>query len=173
MRAIKTVGSKDIALLPDVPIPAVRADCILVKNEAVALNPADWKFVDLVSCAGVTVGCDYAGIVHDVGDDLTVPFKKGDRVAGFVYGVNPDHPDSGAFADFVLAKTGCSFRIPDNMSFEHACALGVGLTTVGQAMYESLGLPWPGRVGVEKGAPLLIYGGSTATGTLAIQMAKL
>jgi NADPH:quinone reductase-like Zn-dependent oxidoreductase len=171
MKAIKTVGSNRLALLSDVPIPHVRADRILVRNEAVALNPADWKFVDLVPCTGAMVGCDYAGVVKDVGHDLTVAFKKGDRVAGFVHGISPSDPESGAFSEYVLAKSGCSLKIPDSMSFENACALGVGITTVGQAMYESLELPWPGSPG--KGTPVLIYGGSTATGTLAIQMAKL
>ena len=171
MKAIRTVGSNSITLLSGLPIPQVRADRILVKNEAFALNPADWKFIDLVPCEGVTVGCDYAGIVQDVGDELTVAFKMGDRVAGFTHGFNPNDPESGAFAEYVLAKTGCSFKIPDSMSFEHACTLGVGITTVGQAMYESLELPWPGSP--RERFPLLIYGGSTATGTLAIQMAKL
>ena len=171
MKAIKTVRSNRLALQSDVPIPRVRADRILVRNEAIALNPADWKFVELVPCTGATVGCDYAGVVEDIGDDLTVAFKKGDRVAGFVHGHTPSNPESGAFSEYVLAKTGCSLRIPDSMSFENACALGVGVTTVGQAMYESLELPWPGSPG--KRIPLLIYGGSMATGTLAIQMAKL
>ena len=58
------------------------------------------------------------------------------------------------------------------MSFEEAATLGVGVTTVGQALYQSLGLPYPTEPTKEK-VHLLIYGGSTATGTLAIQYAKL
>ena len=75
MKAIKTVDSNGIALLSDIPSPQVRGDRILVKNKAVALNPADWKFVHLVSCKDLTVGCDYAGVVEDVGDELTAAFK--------------------------------------------------------------------------------------------------
>ena len=45
-------------------------------------------------------------------------------------------------------------------------------TTVGQALYQSLKLPLPMQPS-EHPPPLLIYGGSTATGTLAVQFAKL
>lgn len=45
-------------------------------------------------------------------------------------------------------------------------------TTVGQALYQSLKLPLPTQM-AESALALLIYGGSTATGTLAIQFAKL
>lgn len=55
------------------------------------------------------------------------------------------------------------------MSSEDAATLGAGIITVGQTLYQSLGLPLPGD-GFEKyNGFLLIYGGSTATGTLAIQ----
>lgn len=32
------------------------------------------------------IGCDYAGIIEDVGNKVTKGFKKGDRVAGFAHG---------------------------------------------------------------------------------------
>jgi NADPH:quinone reductase-like Zn-dependent oxidoreductase len=63
-------------------------------------------------------------------------------------------------------------RIADNVSFEAGATLGVGVTTVGQGLYQSLGLPLP-PAKVETHTPILIYGGSTATGALAIQYAKL
>jgi NADPH:quinone reductase-like Zn-dependent oxidoreductase len=50
--------------------------------------------------------------------------------------------------------------------------LGVGVTTVAQGLYQELGLPLlPAKV--KEPTPILIYGASTATGTLAIQYAKL
>jgi len=45
------------------------------------------------------------------------------------------------------------------------------MTTVGQSLYQSLELPLPGSG--ESDDFLLVYGGSTATGTLAIQYGKL
>lgn len=62
-------------------------------------------------------------------------------------------------------------KIPENVSDEEASTLGVGISTVGQGLYQSLGLPLPGES--KAGYPLLVYGGSTATGSLAIQYAVL
>jgi NADPH:quinone reductase-like Zn-dependent oxidoreductase len=62
-------------------------------------------------------------------------------------------------------------KLPDNISDEDASTLGVGVTTVGQGLYQSLGLPLPGAE--KANYPLLVYGGSTATGSLAIQFGVL
>jgi NADPH:quinone reductase-like Zn-dependent oxidoreductase len=50
--------------------------------------------------------------------------------------------------------------------------LGVGISTVAQGLFQSLGLPFPPNK-VQEPTPILIYGASTATGTLAVQYAKL
>lgn len=79
--------------------------------------------------------------------------------------------DNGAFADHIIAKGAISMKIGDNVSTEDAATLGVGITTVGQGLYQNLGLPLP-PAKVDP-AWILIYGGSSATGSLAIQFAKL
>jgi NADPH:quinone reductase-like Zn-dependent oxidoreductase len=80
--------------------------------------------------------------------------------------------DNGAFATIVTAKGDVQAKISENISFEDAATLGVGITTVGQGLYQSLGLPLPPAT-VQEPTSILIYGGSTATGTLAVQFAKL
>jgi NADPH:quinone reductase-like Zn-dependent oxidoreductase len=70
-------------------------------------------------------------------------------------------------------------HIPGNVSFEAAATTGVGIGTTGYALYKVLGLPLPDpTVGDHSGQTeardtVLIYGGRTATGSLAIQLAKL
>lgn len=72
-----------------------------------------------------------------------------------------------------MCRDGHIAEKPEHVSFEEAATLGVGITSVGQALYMTLKLPLPGEEPIQ-GAPfLLISGGSTATGTLAIQFAKL
>jgi NADPH:quinone reductase-like Zn-dependent oxidoreductase len=196
MKAIKNVGVGK-AEIQEVSVPKMRDDYVLVKVNAVALNPTDWYvvFVPLDSAShyskltlpphrkhihyeplaaqgkGCTVGCDYAGTVVQVGPKVTKDFKVGDRIAGFTHGVNSVEKEDGCFAEYAVAKGDVQCKLPDNISDEEASTLGVGVTTVGQALYQSLGLPLPG--GEKANEPLLIYGGSTATGSLAIQFAVL
>ena len=71
-----------------------------------------------------------------------------------------------------MVKDGHIAKIPDSISFEEAATLPTGLTTVGQALYMSMKLPLPTEP-AKTPFPVLIYGGSTATGSLAVQYAKL
>jgi NADPH:quinone reductase-like Zn-dependent oxidoreductase len=171
-KAVVVTAPKVAELVTDRPIPALRDDYILVKVVSVALNPTDWKHVDFLTPPGALIGCDYAGIVEEVGKDVKKPFKKGDRICGFVHGGNAVQFEDGAFAEYIVAKGDVQTKIPDNMSFQEAATLGVGIATVGQAVYFSLGLNSPYNP-ISEPVPILIYGGSTATGTLAIQFAKL
>lgn len=170
MKAIKVV-EKGRAEIQEVPVPKLREEYVLVKTTYVALNPTDWKHIDYLAIPGHTVGCDFAGVVEEVGPKVTKEWKKGDRISGFTHGVNSAEPEDGAFAEYVVAKGDMAMKIPENLSDEEAATLGVGITTVGQGLYQSLGLPEPGSGNA--GFPILIYGGSTATGSLAIQFAVL
>ncbi|KAI5460835.1 chaperonin 10-like protein [Mariannaea sp. PMI_226] len=172
-KAIVIQGPKDAQLVTDRPLPKLRDDYILVKTVAVALNPTDWKHIEyIVQEAGPLVGCDYAGIVEEVGPKVTKHFQKGDRIAGIAHGSNTTQHEDGAFAEHIVVKGDLQIKIPDNISFEEAATLGVGITTVGQGLYQTLGLAWP-TTPIKDDTPVLIYGGSTATGILGIQFAKL
>lgn len=125
-----------------------------------------------ISNEGAVLGCDFCGVVEEIGSGVKSPVKKGDRVYGFVSGGNVTNHEDGAFAEYCVVKDGLFMRAPTNLMDEEACTLGLGLLTCGQALYEKLQLPWPNEP-TSKGFPVLIYGGSTATGMLAIQLAKL
>lgn len=53
---------------------------------------------------GATSGCDYSGVIEEVGSKVTKSWQKGDRVAGFVHGGNHSEPEDGCFAEYVAPK---------------------------------------------------------------------
>ena len=167
MKAIKVV-SPGHAEVQEVPLPKLRDDYVLVKVSCVALNPTDWKHVHREFLAepgkGCTVGCDFSGVIEEVGSKVQKQWKKGDRIASFTHGVNAIEPEDGCFAEYCVAKGDLGLKIPDNTTDEEASTLGVGISTVGQGLYQSLGLPLPGSGKANE--YLLVYGGSTATGSL-------
>lgn len=64
-------------------------------------------------------------------------------------------------------------KIPSFMSFEEAASLGTGIGTMGLALFHNLAVPgYPTKPALVK-KTVLVYGGSTASGTLAIQLLKL
>ncbi|TVY40893.1 Protein TOXD [Lachnellula subtilissima] len=139
--------------------------------KAVALNPTDWKMINWGTAdVGSRFGCDYAGIVAEVGNKVT-RFQKGDSIARFVHGGGQSDHETGAFGEYIIAKAALQFHISDNLSNEEAATLGVSVATVGQGLYKSLGLPFPNAPAKEP-IFLLIYAASTATGTYGIQYAK-
>lgn len=180
-RAIKIVAPGRIAAVDGVSIPAIGSDEVLVEVKAIAINPFDGKSAELSPTHMATVGCDYSGIVIAVGNDMGKAVKVGDGVCGFVFGNNPYRQDNGAFAQFVAAPADLVMCIPAAMEFEAAATLGVGVATAGLVLYGELGLPMPmpmpigGAAGgqSESKGYALVSGGSTATGTLLIQMLRL
>ncbi|KZL86072.1 zinc-binding oxidoreductase, partial [Colletotrichum incanum] len=132
-QAVKTVAA-GVAKVVDASIPTLPADdYILVKTTAVAINPTDWKhvdFADKAGCVGIWVGCDYAGVVEEVGKGVTKDFKKGDRICGPVNGSNALREIDGAFAKYIAVKGDLQIKTPDNISDEEAATLGIAVTTV-------------------------------------------
>ncbi|KAK2041393.1 zinc-binding dehydrogenase family oxidoreductase [Colletotrichum somersetense] len=171
------VGREDgtLGLCQHVKVPGLEDDMILVKNMAVALNPIDVKMVGKLATTGAVAGMDFAGEVVSVGPKVqtSVPIQVGDRVCGAVPGMHALTPSVGAFAQYVGVSDVVAIKIPDHLSFEEGASLGSGIGTIGQALFQSLQVPGTPDRPSEKPVQVLVYGGSTATGTLAIQLLKL
>ncbi|KAI0635565.1 GroES-like protein [Trametes polyzona] len=150
---------------------------IVVKNEAIGLNALDWK----IQVAGIIVkqypaviGIDAAGIVEAVGEGVRA-FKPGDRVL-YVGEVENDH---ATYQEYTLVEAMFTAKIPASMSFEQAASLPLATCTAAVGLYHVQGgprcvPPWTleGR-GKYGGTPILVIGGSTAHGSLAVQWARL
>ena len=154
-------------------LPKLRHDYILVKTVAVAINPTDFKAITQARAAkDGLLGCDFAGIVEDIGSGVTKPWKKGDRVCGCVHGANANNTEDGCYAEFIVAKGDTCMRIPDKMSFEEASSFPVSALTCGQGLFQEMKLNLPTQP-TQGRETILIYGGSSSAGTLAIQYATL
>lgn len=156
----------------DVPIPSITPNEILVKVTAVALNPTDYKHIDVISPSGSIIGCDFAGEVTKVGAAWTEKWNVGDRVAGAVHGGL--YPDRGSFAEYLKADGDLVFKIPRDMDDTNAAVYGVSASTAMLALNKSLELPWPSTEHSARmtNNTLLVYAGSTSAGLFCIQVAK-
>lgn len=174
-KAVVIQGHGKAKVVDDRPVPAIRPSYVKIAVKAVALNPTDWKHIKIMdkpNQPGFLSGCDFAGVIEEVGSGYEKQWKVGDRVAGLAHGGNLQQPEDGAFAEHIVARADILMRIPGNISFEAAAALPVGIFTCGQGLYQTLGLNSPISPSSSK-EPILIYAGSTATGLLGIQFAKL
>jgi len=153
---------------------------IRVKIHSTALNPVDWKIKTekalLDGYRGPPIfGSDSAGTVDDVGEGVT-GFKKGDKVLHQGYFNNR----TSTFQQYTIVPAEIAAKIPDNISFDQAATIPLGLATAAVGYYDSpekqgagLTAPWDGGEGQSKGEGILIFGGSSSVGQYAIQLARL
>ncbi|GAA6012647.1 hypothetical protein JCM11491_005467 [Sporobolomyces phaffii] len=143
---------------------------VVIKTEAVALNPTDWKHRDSVSPPGSILGCDFAGVVSEVGQGVD-NVKLGDRVAGFEHG-GRDFVQ-GSFAEYVQAQATLVWKVPDSVSSEEAAASGgIAPLTAVQALYMRHKFNEPSNPSKD-GIPVLVWGGTSSVGLYAVQLLKL
>ncbi|RFU75334.1 alcohol dehydrogenase [Trichoderma arundinaceum] len=152
---------------------------VLIKVVYAGLNPKDWKLfthlypqgtIDYDESQAFNAGDDVAGIIEAVGSEV-FEFKPGDRVAGFHQMLNPH----GTFAEYTIIHASTTFHLPPNISFEAGASLPLAFMTAAIAIYQGLKVPLPTTLlepGSEK-TPILIWGGATAVGAFALQLAKL
>lgn len=164
----------DLVIAKHVPLPQLKPGTMLVYTVAVAINPSDVKMTGAMASEGCTAGSDCAGIVVAVGPDVAPDrFAVGDRVCGPSVFMNPSDPRAGTFQQYVSLLADFTLKIPDSMRFEEASTLGVALSTMGYALFRSLDIPGHPQRPAEKATEyVLVYGGSSASGTIAIQLIR-
>ncbi|KAI8724380.1 hypothetical protein NCS52_00006900 [Fusarium sp. LHS14.1] len=169
----KSIGGQGGRVLNNVSIPAISSDEILVKVRAVALNPTDFKHLDMISPPNSIIGCDFAGVVDKVGDSDKSKLKVGDRVAGAVHGGL--FPDKGSFAEYLKVDADLVWRVPDHISDADATTYGISAVTAMLSLNILHGLPFVdgSRLSQDpQNEAILIYAGATSAGLYHIQIAK-
>jgi zinc-binding alcohol dehydrogenase family protein len=160
MKAVAHTG-KDIDSLVDIelPKPSPSGRDLLVKVEAISVNPVDTKQRKQGTSAPRVLGWDAAGTVVEVGKESAL-FKPGDQ--DFYAG---DVTRAGCDSEFHLVDERIVGRKPRSFDFAQAAAIPLTAITAWEAFFE--------RLKVRRGASMLIIGGAGGVGSIGIQLAKL
>lgn len=147
-----------------VPTPMVTPQDLLVRVEAVALNPHDVKaMARLTGKQTARYGFDVVGIVQKVGAAVT-DFRVGQRV--FYMG---DDRRPGGFATQQVVDARLVALAPDRLSLTETAGLPLVSITAYELLFEKLGfIP---RKNANRGQSVLVINGAGGVGSLLTQLA--
>ncbi len=157
-KSIKYSNSEDLELC-DYSIRELLPDEVLIENQAIGVNRPD-----LLQCSGLypapkghseILGLESSGIIIAIGNKVT-EWQIGDRVAALLNG--------GGYSEYSIAKSGHCLKIPNNMNFIEAAGLPEAMFTIYANVFEGCAL--------KSGETILIHGGASSIGTIAIKMCK-
>jgi NADPH2:quinone reductase len=162
--AIKHTGPPEAIEILDLPQPRPSDNEVLVRVEAVDVNPIDTYvrsgMVAMPLPLPYIIGCDLAGVIEEVGPKVR-NLKPGMRVWGSNQGLLGRQ---GTFAEFAAVDAQWLYPTPPEVSSEAAAALAlVGITA-------HLGLVRDAKL--KAGEALFVNGGSGGVGSVVVQMAK-
>ncbi|RSM56650.1 zinc-binding alcohol dehydrogenase family protein [Actinoplanes sp. ATCC 53533] len=167
MRAVgyrRNLPISDPASLVDLelPVPVPGEHDLLVRVEAVSVNPVDVKVRANSDPGGKPkiLGYDAAGVVVAVGDAVTL-FRPGDEVwyAGSI-------ARSGTNAQFHLVDERITGPKPASLDFAAAAALPLTTLTAWEALFDRL------RLTDTSTGTLLVLGAAGGVGSILVQLAR-
>jgi NADPH:quinone reductase len=157
---ISTPGGPEV-LMPCVrPVPQPGAGEVLVKVAAAGVNRPDIVqrkgHYPAPPGASDIPGLEIAGTVIALGQDVE-PALLGQNICALVSG--------GGYAEYCLAPAAQCLSVPAGLSLAQAAALPETLFTVWHNLFE--------RAYVVEGETVLVHGGTSGIGTMAIKLGKL
>ena len=156
---ISKPGGPEVLLPESRAVPAPGPGEILIKVAAAGVNRPDvaQRSGSYPPPPGASdlPGLEVSGEVVAVGSD-TKKHKIGDKVMSLVAG--------GGYAQYCIAQDAQAMTVPSALSMLEAGALPETLMTVWHNVFE--------RGALQAGETVLIHGGSSGIGTMAIQLAK-
>ncbi len=151
----------------DIEKPTPAGHELLVKIQAISVNPVDFKVrqnsaKDTVLDSPKVIGWDAVGMVERVGEAVTL-FNAGDAVyyAG-------DITKPGSYAEYQVIDERLVGKKPANLTIEEAAGIPLVALTAWEIFFDRMRLS-PER---DSGKTLLIIGGAGGVGSIAIQLAK-
>jgi NADPH2:quinone reductase len=150
----------------ELPTPAIGEHDLLVRVEAVSVNPVDTKVRSpkpQVEAQPRVLGYDAAGVVEEVGTSVK-DFKPGDEVyyAG-------DITRAGSNAQYQAVDARLAALRPRKLSAAESAALPLTAITAWELLFQRM--PYDSEHG-GKGKSLLIIAGAGGVGSIAIQLAR-
>jgi NADPH2:quinone reductase len=156
---ISTPGGPEVLVPETRPVPQPKHGEILIKVAAAGVNRPDvaQRSGSYPPPPGASdlPGLEISGEVVALGDGVT-KHKLGDKVMSLVAG--------GGYAQYCIAQDAQAMTVPAGFSMTEAGATAETLMTVWHNVFE--------RGGLKAGETLLVHGGSSGIGTMAIQLAK-
>ena len=153
-------GSPDVLEVQDVADPTPKADEVIVDVAATAVNRADLLqrqgHYPPPPGASPYLGLECSGTISAVGETVA-GWSIGDRVCALLAG--------GGYAEKVAVPVGQLMPVPSGVDLVEAAALPEVTCTVWSMVFG----PHAGRL--QPGERLLVHGGSSGIGTMAIQLA--
>jgi len=152
-------GDADALTLAERPDPVPAAREVRIRVAAAGLNGADLSqrrgFYPSPPGAPEWPGLEVSGTVDAVGDDVT-EWSVDDRVCALLPG--------GGYAELVTVDAGLVLPVPEGVDLVEAAGLPEVAATVWSNVFDL------GRLGA--GEALLVHGGSSGIGTMAIQLGR-
>jgi zinc-binding alcohol dehydrogenase family protein len=141
----------------ELPKPSPAGRDLLVKVEAVSVNPVDYKQRKQATTSRI-LGWDASGTVEAVGPQVEL-FKPGDAV---YYAGDVTRP--GCNSEYHLVDERIVGRKPKTLDFAQAAAMPLTSITAWEAFFD--------RMKVQSGKRILIISGAGGVGSIAIQLAR-
>jgi zinc-binding alcohol dehydrogenase family protein len=168
MKAIgyKTAGGREVLTDLDIPRPLPKPHDLLVRVQAISVNPVDTKRrrweMPATAPDYMLLGYDAAGVVEAVGSDVTL-FNPGDEV---FYAGAMDRP--GTNSEYHLVDERIVGPKPKSLSFGEAAAMPLTSITAWEVLFDRMKIT---RASKESLETLLILNGSGGVGSMMIQLA--
>ena len=155
----------------ELPKPVATGHDVLVRVEAVSVNPVDTKVRSpkpQVEAQPKVLGYDAAGVVESVGENVTL-FEPGDEV---YYAGDITRP--GSNAQFHLVDERIVGRKPTTLDFAQAAALPLTAITAWELLFDRMPFSIDADLTDRESnrRSLLIIGGAGGVGSIAIQLAR-